>query len=151
MTEQNDPCVEALLNYSQADEDGVMVVVSRQAIHEAVGLIEALRIALLRERERCAHKADKEKIARNESWSMCAHIIASAIRALPDPAGVDLTEARKVVEDARLYHKLVSLLNSAQCECTPKERMSGHRIGCWKPEQDALIADVIAQKEPDRG
>src|SRR3990167_6566860 len=33
---------DALLSYHQADADGVMVVVSRQAIHEAVGLITAL-------------------------------------------------------------------------------------------------------------
>lgn len=33
------PCVEALLDYQQADEDGVMVLVSRQAIHETVALL----------------------------------------------------------------------------------------------------------------
>lgn len=37
------PCWEALLNYQQADEEGVMVLVSRQAIHECADLYEALR------------------------------------------------------------------------------------------------------------
>ena len=34
-----EPCVEALLNYQQADPDGIMVLVSRQAIHETVDLL----------------------------------------------------------------------------------------------------------------
>lgn len=36
------PAVKALLSYQQADMDGVMVLVSRQAIHEVVDRIEAL-------------------------------------------------------------------------------------------------------------
>jgi len=36
----------ALLNYSQADEDGVMVLVSRQAIHEVSAEITRLRARL---------------------------------------------------------------------------------------------------------
>ena len=35
--------LEALLNYQQADEEGIMVLVSRQAIHEAADEIERLR------------------------------------------------------------------------------------------------------------
>lgn len=38
--------LEALLNYEQADEDGVMVLVSRQAIHEIAAEIEQLRPAV---------------------------------------------------------------------------------------------------------
>lgn len=38
--------VKALLNYQQADEDGVMVLTSRQAIHEVVARIEQLEAAL---------------------------------------------------------------------------------------------------------
>ena len=33
---------EALMNYQQADMDGIMVLASRQAIHEATGHIDAL-------------------------------------------------------------------------------------------------------------
>jgi len=36
----------ALLNYTQADEDGVMVLVSRQAIHEVSAEITRLRTRL---------------------------------------------------------------------------------------------------------
>lgn len=42
VVERPDAAIEALMNYSQADEDGVMVYASRQAIHEVVGYIEAL-------------------------------------------------------------------------------------------------------------
>lgn len=38
--------VKALLDYQQADEDGVMVLTSRQAIHETVAHIEKLEAAL---------------------------------------------------------------------------------------------------------
>lgn len=40
------PLVEALRAYQQADEDGVMVLVSRQAVCEAALEIESLRAAL---------------------------------------------------------------------------------------------------------
>lgn len=38
----------ALRSYEQADEDGVMVLVSRQAVDEAASEIERLRLALTR-------------------------------------------------------------------------------------------------------
>ncbi len=38
--------IEALLSYQQADEDGVMVLTSRQAIHEVADQVESLRHAL---------------------------------------------------------------------------------------------------------
>lgn len=38
--------VKALLNYRQADEDGIMVLTSRQAIHEVAARIEQLEAAL---------------------------------------------------------------------------------------------------------
>jgi hypothetical protein len=38
-----DGALKALLNYSQADQDGVMVLVSRQAIHEVSDEIARLR------------------------------------------------------------------------------------------------------------
>lgn len=44
LVDRPDSAIEALLNYSQADEDGVMVFASRQAIHEVVGYIEALSV-----------------------------------------------------------------------------------------------------------
>ena len=37
---------EALMAYTQADEEGIVVKVSRQALHEAVARIEALEAAL---------------------------------------------------------------------------------------------------------
>lgn len=40
------PAVDALLDYSQLDEDGVMVAASRQAIHEVVDDNKRLRAAL---------------------------------------------------------------------------------------------------------
>ena len=42
MSEQS-PAVKALLNYSQADMDGIIVTVSRQAIHEVVDELDTLR------------------------------------------------------------------------------------------------------------
>jgi uncharacterized protein YigA (DUF484 family) len=42
MSEQS-PAVTALLSYSQADMDGIIVTVSRQAIHEVVDELTALR------------------------------------------------------------------------------------------------------------
>lgn len=38
--------VDALLDYSQMDEDGIMVCTSRQAIHEVVGYLRFLQAAL---------------------------------------------------------------------------------------------------------
>lgn len=35
--------IDALLSYQQADEDGVMVLTSRQAIHEVVDQVESFR------------------------------------------------------------------------------------------------------------
>lgn len=44
------PFIDALLNYQQTDMDGIMVIVSRQAIHETIEshakLLEALEDAL---------------------------------------------------------------------------------------------------------
>ncbi len=39
---ETNPALAALLNYTQADEDGVMVLVSRQAIHETADTIARL-------------------------------------------------------------------------------------------------------------
>ena len=36
--ESEPPCIQAILSYEQADEEGIMVLVSRQAIHETVAL-----------------------------------------------------------------------------------------------------------------
>ena len=38
--------LKALLDYGQADEDGVMCIVSRQAVHEVANEIEELRATL---------------------------------------------------------------------------------------------------------
>jgi hypothetical protein len=38
-----DVALEALLNYSQADQDGIMVMASRQAIHEVADELTRLR------------------------------------------------------------------------------------------------------------
>ena len=43
---ERSPAHNALLNYNQADEDGVMVLVSRQAIHEVSDEIAVLRAEL---------------------------------------------------------------------------------------------------------
>ncbi len=42
------PAQEALLSYQQADQDGVMVLVSRQAIHEVLNEIEVREKAAVR-------------------------------------------------------------------------------------------------------
>lgn len=41
MTDTSTEAVKALLNYQQADEEGVMVLASRQAIHEVVDALAA--------------------------------------------------------------------------------------------------------------
>ena len=44
--EERSPAHQALMSYRQADEEGIMVTVSRQAIHEVSDEIERLRAAL---------------------------------------------------------------------------------------------------------
>lgn len=51
----SDAALTALLNYQQADEDGVMVLVSRQAIHEVADEITRLRAEVGRFKEQVEH------------------------------------------------------------------------------------------------
>lgn len=46
------PCVNALKAYGQADMDGVMCVVSRQAVHEAIDILDNLYPKLVEALER---------------------------------------------------------------------------------------------------
>lgn len=48
--------VKALLNYRQADEEGIMVLTSRQAIHEVAARIEQLEAALREHACRCEQR-----------------------------------------------------------------------------------------------
>ena len=41
-----------------------------------------------------------------------------------------------------MNERLIEALGKAQCECSLKERDSGHRIGCWKPDVDALLGSL---------
>jgi hypothetical protein len=50
--------LQALLSYQQADEDGVMVLTSRQAIHEVADHLERLRTALEEIRDHWANQYD---------------------------------------------------------------------------------------------
>ena len=60
--------LEALMQYAQADEAGVMVLASRQAIHEVAGLVEhitaerdMLKTALMLALEYWAHRQQRYK------------------------------------------------------------------------------------------
>lgn len=62
MTHSIDEAIEALLNYSQADADGIMVVTSRQAIHEVVDHARATHSAghlLVNKLEACSSSMTK--------------------------------------------------------------------------------------------
>ena len=43
--------------------------------------------------------------------------------------------------------ELLEACESAQCECSPRERMSGHRVGCWFPAMREVIAKARGEKE----
>ena len=38
--------------------------------------------------------------------------------------------------------RLIGALGMAQCECTVLERDSGHKVGCWRPDVDALLESL---------
>ena len=38
--------------------------------------------------------------------------------------------------------RLREALRRVDCGCTLRERESGHRVGCWKPEVDAILAET---------
>lgn len=63
------PYLETLRQQEQADMDGTMVRVSRQAVDEAIADIERLRAALSTARE----VALREAIALAENWTIAAH------------------------------------------------------------------------------
>lgn len=71
---QNDAaCVKALLDYSQGDEDGVFVFVSRQAIHETAGLVEG-------QLETIRQLHTELAIAREAVWSETIKVLEIAVR-----------------------------------------------------------------------
>jgi len=39
---------------------------------------------------------------------------------------------------SNLTDQLKAALDNVQCECNVAERISGHRTGCWRPEQEAI-------------
>lgn len=63
--------IEALLSYQQADEDGVMVITSRQVIHEVVADIEQARKGLeagIRSAKLALFVIRKQGVMPNSSW-----------------------------------------------------------------------------------
>lgn len=38
--------------------------------------------------------------------------------------------------------KVFNFVKDAQCECSISERLSGHVLGCWKPEFEELTEEV---------
>lgn len=78
---------DALMNYQQADEDGIMVLVSRQAIHECKGERDALRAQLQAARDEALEEADisVQRVAdmcSSEAESVAIMTAVEAIRAL---------------------------------------------------------------------
>lgn len=63
---ERSPAHNALMNYRQADEDGVMVEVSRQAIHDVSDEIEALLGVLKPFADLAKHHAADAKEWRND-------------------------------------------------------------------------------------
>jgi hypothetical protein len=45
-----------------------------------------------------------------------------------------------IVRAVNNHDRLKSALEAAQCDCTPHERDSGHKTGCWFPEAEAALA-----------
>lgn len=83
ITRKERACVHALMNYGQADEDGVMVIVSRQAIHETVEALTAAEeeIAELRgggvhtcsancPRPMCALRRERDELREALRWAV---------------------------------------------------------------------------------
>lgn len=89
-----DDAIEALLDYQQADMEGVMVLASRQAIHE---VCDALR----RSSERC-----EERFKQMEERELLGSDIAQAM--------VDQMKARAEAADARLADALEVIKHIAE-------------------------------------
>lgn len=80
------PALNALLDYQQADEEGIMVLVSRQAIHEVADTIEAQaeQIAdLTDERDDYAQAARAEASERERAHRQIAELVKGMEDALP--------------------------------------------------------------------
>jgi hypothetical protein len=82
------PCVKALLNYQQADEDGIVVLTSRQAIHETVELLKALQARMIQEFESMipeevdylTHMENKTAYDRGNGFNECRSIILNNLK-----------------------------------------------------------------------
>ena len=81
------PALKALMEYRQADEEGIMVLVSRQAIHEVADLYTAQQAEIDRLRE-ALERIDKHEITRKttmmERLQNIAHIARTALNKGPD-------------------------------------------------------------------
>lgn len=89
--------IAALKSYTQADEDGVMVKVSRQACDEAADRIAALERAL------AAAQAERDlAIAHDRQPYPTAHAYEQACKAL-EAARADAAALRAAIESARPY------------------------------------------------
>ena len=79
------PLIEALRAYQQADEDGIMVLVSRQACDEAAAELERLRLVESEARSDWADTAADEMMARAnmqpEKLEVLRYYVATALRA----------------------------------------------------------------------
>jgi len=42
---------------------------------------------------------------------------------------------------------LLDAAEQAQCDCSPKERESGHKVGCWFPALQYAIAKAKGQRQ----
>lgn len=109
---------------------------------------DAARVALLREQERCAEACKNERLdapvagTSDDGHGPAITHCTLSIYALPDLAGVDLTLARKVVEEAELYGWLRDYATSIQW---------GNLAGVPHGHLNAAIKALIAQEEHDRG
>lgn len=79
------PLIEALRDYRQADEDGILVLVSRQACDEAAAELERLRLVESECRSDWADTAADEMMARAnmqpEKLEVLRYYVAVALRA----------------------------------------------------------------------
>lgn len=48
--------------------------------------------------------------------------------------------AALLAHSANVIEELVEAANHANCSCSPKERDSGHKSGCWMPILEAALA-----------
>lgn len=58
----------------------------------------------------------------------------------------NVANAERLAHCWNMFDELVAACESAQCECTPRERMSGHQAGCWFPAMQDVIARATGKE-----